>query len=131
MAESLDLLAEIAAMRNQLDDVSAVTAALLRTGGGKAKAEILAFLEKDEAARVIFLMCNGETTQATIVEELKKRGVSGGSAPAVSRKLEKLFNEYHLVAPDHRRQRSKVYRRTTIATALHIERELNKMNLSL
>lgn len=131
MPESLDLYAEIAAIRNQLDDVSAVTSALLRAGGTKPKAEILGFLEKDQAARLVFLMCDGETTQAAIVEELTRRGIPGGSRAGVSRKLEVLFNEYHLIAPDHRLHRSKVYRRTTIATALHIERDLNKSGLGL
>lgn len=118
-------------MRNQLDDVSAMTAALLRAHGEELTETILTYLRKDEAARIIFLMCNGATTQASIVAELTERGIKGGSPGQVTRKLEKLANEYHLVSVNHRRQGSKVYRRTQIASALQIERKLDKAGLSL
>ncbi|KAB1661928.1 hypothetical protein F8O07_08615 [Pseudoclavibacter sp. CFCC 13796] len=131
MAESLELLAEIAAMRNQLDDVSAMTAALLRANGEELSEAILDYLSKDEAARIIFLMCDGATTQATIVAGLGARKIKGGSAAQITRKLEKLAKDYHLIAPDHRRAGSKVYRRTQIATALSIERKLLKAGFTL
>lgn len=131
MAESSALLAEIAAMRNQLDDVSSITAALLRNGAEELAEQIVEYLTADEAARRVFLMSDGMTTQADILSALQTGGIAGGSGAGVSRRIDRLVNDFHLLAHDRRAGNSKVYRRTEVARALHIERRLKKLGLGL
>jgi hypothetical protein len=129
MAESLELFAEIAAMRNQLEDVSAVTGALLRAGSDSFVADTLAYLTNNEAARLIFLQSNGTVSQAEIVANLRERGVPGGSPRGVSERLVVLTHDYHLLSLDHRTGNRKVYRKTEVARVLQIERKLAKAGL--
>jgi len=130
MAESLELFTEIAAMRNQLEDVSAVTAALLRAGSGSFVADTMAYLIKDEVARLIFLLSDGKVSQAEIVATLKERGIRGGSSRGVSERLGVLTHDHHLLSLDHRTGNRKVYRKTEVARVLQIERKLSKAGLA-
>lgn len=128
MAETPDLFAEVAAMRNQLDDVSAMTAALLRSSAGATK-QILDRMKKDKVARYVYLLSDGKNTQAEIVTILTELGVKGGSRSGVSRKIEVLTEDFHLLAPDHRTSKGSVHRKTEIARALHVDRELKNLGL--
>lgn len=128
MAESPDLYAEVAAMRNQLDDVASMTAALLRSNPQMSK-EVLEFLSKDTVARCIYLLTDGTTSQTEIVKALEAKKIKGGTRSGVSRKIEILTQDYHLLARDHRSGKSNVYRKTEIASALHIDRLLTRQGL--
>lgn len=115
-------------MRNQLDDVASMTAALLRANPGLTQ-EVVAYLRRDDAARKIYLLVDGVLSQGEILTRLKAVNVKGASLGGVSRRMEILTDEYHVLAPDHRTAKGKVYRKTEIARALHIDRELKKLGI--
>lgn len=125
MTESNDLLAEVTALRNQVDDVAATTEALLRVGGKELRQELLAYLERDLVARKVFELCDGERSQAEITKIIIGLGLKGGSAMGVSRRFEALADEHTLLVRDRRKGNSPVYRHTHAAKTLKISRGLS------
>lgn len=131
MPETPDLYAEVAALRIEVEDMSAMTEALLRGGNASIADELITYLSRDESARLVFLLADGVRTQAEIAAEISARGVRGGSQPTVSRKLEQLAHDHHLLLLDRRQGRSNVYRKSKVSAALHIERKLKAAGLGL
>jgi Arginine repressor, DNA binding domain len=125
MPESPDLYAEVANLRDQIDDMSRTVSAIARRSG--AKEEILDAMDKDQMLARVFLLIDGKRTQGDIVEELRKQGVSASQA-TVSRKLDVLIEDWDLVRKTSRNRTGTFYVKTSLARDLRIARALeNKL----
>lgn len=123
MPESLDLFAEVAAIRDMLDDHGAMLGAILRHMPG-VREEILLRLEEDPIAAEVLLLVNGEQSQSEIVSILSGRGARGASKATVSRKMQDL-QHLGLVEPT-RQAKGQVWRLTKVNEALRITHELRR-----
>ena len=121
MPESSDLFAQVASLRDQLDDMGKTVSAIARRSG--AKEEILEAMTKDQLLADVFSLVDGHRTQNDIVEELAKLGKLT-SQPTVSRKLDALMEDWDLVRKKSRSREGTYYVRTTLARDLRIARAL-------
>jgi hypothetical protein len=124
--ESEDLFAEVAALRAQVNDVSASTQALLRLSGKELKSELLDYLRSDEVAHAIFDLCDGERSQSDIVAVLEPKAIRGGSAMGISRRIETMVHDKNLLIQAGRKGKSPIYKHTHAAITLQIARGLGR-----
>lgn len=121
--ESKDLFAEIAKLRDEVDEQGLMLDALVR-GNGVGTA-LVDTLRGDPKATAVLLAVDGKRSQGEIVTYLKSRGVSISPA-TVSRKIDYLANDLGLIALSHHQASGKVYHRTRLDRALKVSRELEK-----
>lgn len=126
MAESLDLFAEVASLRDEIEDQGTVVDALLRASAAELKKQVLEMFAADPALGKILLLVDGERSQKDIGDILVKEGEKGASAASVSRKLDTLAHDLHLVILDRRSGSGKVYRTTRVDKVLGISRQLQR-----
>src|SRR5690349_8286420 len=125
MPESLEGLSEIQKIRQELEDIKAMTGALLHAQASVAPA-ILKRLNSDEALREAFLLVDGVQSQSQIQVALKARGIKGASVGAISAKFDELANDLNLIVYDRTTKAGRVYRKSTLDGALKISRTLAK-----
>lgn len=121
MPESSDLFAEVANLRDQVDDMSRTVSAIARKSG--VKEDILEAMTRDPLLAEVFLLVDGERTQADIVQELAGKG-RPATQPTVSRKLDVLMEDWDLVRKTSRSKAGTRYIRTSLAQDLRIARAL-------
>jgi hypothetical protein len=126
MAESLDLFNEVRQLRSRVEQLEGLTETLVRAQSSELVKSILDHLASDRALREVFLRVDGRRAQNEIVAELKQAGVRGASPATVSRKLETLLNELHLVELVDRTAKGNVYRRSNLDRILGISRSLGR-----
>jgi hypothetical protein len=126
MSESNELLAQVAQLRNEVEDISVMTRSLFRTMGSEERKEVLEEMRRDPSVGAIFLLVDGARSQGEIVDLLKARKVKGASRASVSRKLERLHHDLELIALVRRVKAGNVYRQTAKAEALGLIRALTK-----
>ncbi|MEX0666092.1 MAG: hypothetical protein WD598_15180 [Acidimicrobiia bacterium] len=124
MGETPELYAEVANLRDEVEEQGAMLDALVRSSSRRS--EILDALDKDEALRAVLLLIDGNRAQNDVVDALRAQGVSGASAATVSRKVDILANELGLVLLSRQHAGGKVYRRTRLERALNIVRTLER-----
>jgi hypothetical protein len=125
VAESLDLMNEVRLLRARVEELGGMTEILVRASSEELVASMLGRFADDKALREVFLRADGVRSQGEILEQLREDGVPG-SAATVSRKLELLANELHLVELVDRTAKGKVYRRTGLDRILGISRSLER-----
>jgi hypothetical protein len=126
MPESLDLSTDVAQMRYELEEVGEMVDALVRMNARDLKPQVLAEMKQDPSLAEVFLLVDGVTSQGEILKRLKNRGNKGASAASVSRKLEHLSKELHLIHFASRNKTGNVYRLTRLAEVLGIRRALGR-----
>jgi DNA-binding transcriptional ArsR family regulator len=126
MPESDELFVEIAAMRDELEEQGAMIDALVRASGPELRSAILNEMDGDAVLREVFLLIDGSHSQSDIIEELSSRGMRGVSQANVSRKMDRLENELHLIIRTRRRSSGVVFKTTRLDRALGISRELKR-----
>jgi hypothetical protein len=126
MPESMDLYAEVAKLRDEVEDVNEMVQVLVRVGGDEEKKKILGKMRKDAALAEVFLLVDGSRSQTEILKDLQKRGIPGASSATVSRKLEVLHKEHHLIHFVRRTASGNVYRLTRLAQVYDLGRALKK-----
>lgn len=72
MPETPDLFAEVANLRDQVDDMSRSVSAIARKSGWRE--DIMAAMEKDPTLARVFLLVDGRRTQNDIVKDSKRVG---------------------------------------------------------
>src|SRR5688572_28449010 len=120
MPESSELFAEIANLRDQIDDMSRTVSAIARKSGFKD--DILEAMEKDPLLARVFMLVDGKRTQNDIVDELRKQGV--GTQPTVTRKLDSLIQDWDLVRKSTPDRTGTRYVHTSLSRDLRIARAL-------
>ena len=123
MPETPELFAELANLRDQVDDMSRTVSAIARKSGWKE--DILVAMAKDPTLARVFLLVDGRRTQNDMVTELTRTG-DHVSQVTVSRKLDSLIQDWDLVRKSSRGKDGTKYVWTSLATDLRIARTLEK-----
>lgn len=125
MPESIELFSEIAALRDQVDDIGRSVSALARQSGFAER--VFEAMKIDPLLQDTFLLVDGKRTRTEIVESLKLKG-SGQST--VYDKLESLANDWDLIRPTDKKKGSVVYVHTSLARDLKLARVLERKSKS-
>ena len=129
MPESTDLFAEVANIRDELEEQGAMLDALVRSSGREAKELVLGEMRRDSGLGRILQLVDGNRSQGEIVLRLKEEGVKGTSPASVSRKLDRLAHELGLVILVRRVSSGNVYRKTRLDKVLGISRAVDRDEL--
>lgn len=124
MSESLDLFNEVRSLRARVDELGAMTETLVRAQSSDLIAVMLERFSADASLKAVFLAIDGERSQTEILALLKTKGLKGASAATVSRKLDSLEGELHLIELVDRTAKGKIYRRANLDRILGISRRL-------
>jgi hypothetical protein len=127
MGETLDLFAEVAAMRDELEEQGTMIDALVRASGGSFRDQIMAAMTNDTTLAEVYRLVDGHRTQAEILRLLRGRGMKGASSRGISERMTKLQHLDMIALVDRRAGGAKVYRRTRLDRALGISRALGKV----
>lgn len=125
MADDLETFAEIRLIRDRIEDIEQTQELLVRAQGDTILDLIWREMDADTTLSQVYLQVDGTRTQGEIAAALRAAGVSGGSEPTVSRKLERL-RELDLVELVAQNRSGKVYRRTRVDRILGVARRLEK-----
>ena len=126
MPESPDLYAEVANLRDEIEEQGSVTDALLRASAAELKQEVLEAFDKDPSLGKILQLVDGRRSPNEILEQLREQGEKGANKATISRKFDRLANDLHLIILDRRASTGNVYRRTRVDKVLGISRLLEK-----
>jgi hypothetical protein len=124
VAESLDLFNEVRQLRSQVDDLGAMTETLVRAQGKELVEAMLGRFQGDATLTAIFLSIDGTRSQSELLEKLRRDGSAGASPATVSRKIDVLQGELHLIELADRNAKGKIYKRTNLDRILGISRTL-------
>ncbi|HXE98741.1 MAG TPA: hypothetical protein VN458_00175 [Solirubrobacterales bacterium] len=125
MTESIDLFNEIRQLRSRVEDIGGMTEVLVRAQRDLVQ-ELVFRLGDDLALKATFLAVDGQRSQGEILEVLKKNKTHGASHATVSRKIEILEKDLHLIELVDRTAKGKVYKRSRLDEILGISRRLEK-----
>jgi hypothetical protein len=125
MPESLDGFAEIQKLRHEVEDLKAITGAILENQSDYAE-KLISRLKGDPVLKRVFLLVDGERSQAEIVAIILGEGLAGASRPTIYRKFEILAKDMGLIVFDRKVKGGSVFRRTTLDDALKISRTLER-----
>ena len=117
MPESEDLYREVQLLREEQADQGVIVQALLRVGGTAVRDDLLATLRADRAMREVLLLTDGRRSQ---------NGVPNANKAGVSRRVDKLANDLHLITLATRDRSGVIYRRTALDRVLGISRTLER-----
>jgi hypothetical protein len=122
----LELFAQIRTIRSRIETIERTQDILVRAEARNILPAIEKAFKADPLLARIYLAVDGVKTQSDIVEEIKMSGhrVSGAS---VSRKLEKLEKDFHLVDLADRTKAGKVYRKGELERILRLSRRVEKL----
>lgn len=130
MPESLELFAQVALLRREVEEHGAILSSILRTQAPQLREEMLAAMRKDHTLAATFAAVDGERTQGEILALLAAQGHKSANAAGVSRRMDRLAHEFGLISFARRRGGGKVYRRTVLDKALRISRAIDKQGLA-
>jgi hypothetical protein len=124
MAESLDLFNEVRQLRAKVNDLGLLTETLVRAQGHDLTEAMMQRFKEDATLRAVFGAVDGKRSQTEILDALKKAGTRGASPATVSRKIDTLQHELHLIELVQVTGKGKIYRRTSLNRILGISRKL-------
>lgn len=124
MAESLDLFNEVRQLRAKVDDLGVLTETLVRAQSRDLVKAIMDKLSADASLCAVFLAVDGVRSQTDILSSLKRTKLKGASPATVSRKIDVLQHELHLIELAAVTAKGKIYRRTNLNRILGISRQL-------
>jgi hypothetical protein len=126
MPESLEGFSEIHKLRQEVEDLRAISGAVLRNLPDLA-AKTLAAVRADPATARIILLVDGARSQNEIRNMLVSEGFKGASLSGVSARFDKLANDLGLIALVERNKAGKIYRRTILDRELKISQTLERL----
>jgi hypothetical protein len=124
MAESLDAYAEIAAIRDELEEHGHLLDALLRAQP-LLSGQIYEDVASDPVLAEIMLRVDGTTSQGDIGQAIRAMGAKGASTGSISGKFDKLAKDLSVITLVHQRA-GKVYRPTRLASVIGLTRRLER-----
>jgi hypothetical protein len=121
MPESDPTRKRLSRMEKHLSDIESMTRSILGFQGKEFKAEVLAEMASDDILKQVYLLVDGERSQADIAQELKGKT----SSKTVQRKLSDLADKKGLITFVRRANPGgNIYRRSETDSALRIEQDL-------
>jgi len=126
MAESLDLFNEVRQLRSRVDELGLMTETLVRAQGKELMETLMAKFADDPALAAVFMSVDGVRSQNDILSHLKSAKLRGASKATVSRKIETLEHELHLISLADRTAKGKIYKKTNIDKILGVSRRLER-----
>lgn len=123
MPESLDALNELALIRARIEGIEHTQEVLVRANSKAILEEIDNRFKKDPKLKQTYLLVNGSRRQQDIIRALKDEGVSMSQA-TVSRKLDILRRDLHLIEVSSRGASGEIYRKAAVDRILGISRRL-------
>jgi hypothetical protein len=126
MAESLDLFNEVRQLRSRVDELGLMTETLVRAQSKELMNALLEKFKGDPALQAVFLAVDGVRSQNEILICLEKAKLKGASKATVSRKIDSLEHELHLIELADRTAKGKIYKKTNIDRILGVSRKLGK-----
>lgn len=126
MTESLDLFNELRQLRSRVDELGLMTETLVRAQSKDLMEAVMARFDGDPALKAVFMSVDGVRSQNEILTRLKKASLKGASKATVSRKIEGLEHELHLIVLADRTAKGKIYKKTTIDKILGVSRRLER-----
>jgi arginine repressor len=103
-----------------------MTETLVRAQSRQLVTAMLDRFTGDAALKAVFLNVDGNRSQNEILDALRSARVQGASAATVSRKLDVLAHELHLIELRDRTAKGKIYARTNLDRILGISRALER-----
>lgn len=125
MPESLDALNELATIRARIEGIEHTQEVLVRAHAKAILAEVDARFDADPILKAIYLLIDGTRTQQELVALLAGEGHTV-SQPTVSRKIDVLRKDLHLVEVDTRTRAGETYKKTAVDRILGITRRLER-----
>ena len=126
MPETPETFDEIRRLRVQVDDIGAMTETLVRSQGKELEATMMDRFKKDPVLTAVFLLVDAKRSQSEIVEKVGRSSGKGGTNSTISRKIEILSEEMHLIELADHKAKGKIYKRTKLDRILGISRKLEK-----
>lgn len=126
MPETPDLFNEVAILRDEIEEQGEMISALVRASGADMRQKILDEMKSDPVLAGVLLLVDGNTSQGEMPKRLQDQNSKGVSTATVSRKLDRLSNDLHLIHFVRRTASGKVYRKSRLDQALGISRGLSK-----
>jgi hypothetical protein len=126
MADTLETFSEIRQIRMRIEGIAHTQEVLIRAHAEAIEKEIWEWMDRDSTLAQVYLLVDGRRSQTEIVATMQKAGVDGASHASVSRKMEILSKELHLVELSDHTKSGKTYKRTAIDRILRIGRKLEK-----
>jgi hypothetical protein len=126
MAETIDLFNEVRQLRSRVEEIGGMTEALVRAQSGELIRAMLERFDSDASLKSTFLAVDGQRSQGEILEVLERAKTKGASAATVSRKIDTLEKELHLIELSNRTAKGKIYKRTNLDRILGISRRFEK-----
>lgn len=124
MADSLELFSEIRQVRMRIEAIEHTQEVLIRAHAEAIEKEIWEHMGEDDVLAQVYLLVDGHRSQKDIVEVMQAQGASGASHASVSRRIERLSKELHLIELAEQTKAGKTYRRTALDRILSISRKL-------
>jgi hypothetical protein len=126
MSETIDLFNEVRQLRSRVEEIGGMTEALVRAQSGELIKAMLERFDSDASLKSTFLAVDGQRSQGEILEVLKRGKTKGASAATVSRKIDTLEKELHMIELSNRTAKGKIYKRTNLDRILGISRRFEK-----
>jgi hypothetical protein len=125
MPESTNALNELQRLRLDVDDLKAITGALLHAQPDLPQ-RVLAKLRSDPTLTRALLLVDGQKSQNDILVVLKAERYKGASKRGVSERFKYLSEDLGLIAFDRREKNGSIYRRTALDAALKTSQTLER-----
>ena len=101
---------------------------LVRAQGKEIQTQALDAFQVDPMLTRVYMLIDGKRTQQEIADALREYGRPGEKAMLVSRKLDRLYRELHLVELVDQPGKGKVYTKARVDRILGISRQLAKLS---
>jgi hypothetical protein len=123
---SPELYGEIRLIRARLDAIEHTQDVLVRAERKEILPEILDAFARDGLLARIYQLIDGKRTQQQIGTALRSQGLHGDKAAMVSRRLDRLYRDLHLVELVDHGGKGKVYKKNGLDRILGVTRQLER-----
>jgi hypothetical protein len=130
MSDSDEFYGELRLVRARLDAIEHTQDVLVRAERNQILPDIMTAFEKDPLLMQIYLLVDGVLTQQEIGRALQRQGLPGDKAAMVSRRLDQLYRDLHLVELVEHSGKGKIYRKAALDRILGITRQLERQRLA-
>jgi hypothetical protein len=122
----LELFGQIRTIRSRIETIERTQEILVRAEARNIVPALEQAFGADPLLARIYLAVDGTKTQSQILADLKAAGHAASSA-SVSRKLDRLEKDFHLIDLADRTKAGKIYRKGELERILRLSRRVEKL----